>query len=97
MRSTAYQDISDTAVLARDRRVRLLHQVHILYDLLPTTQWIHLAAILVVFGLLFKHVDISLLSSWLGFVFMILLSRIFINSYYKKSVKTLDNSEYWFN
>jgi len=97
MRSAAYQDIKDTAVLARDRRVRLLHQVHILYDLLPTTQWIHLAAILVVFGLLFKHVDISLLSSWLGFVLMILLSRIFINNYYKKSVKTLDNSEYWFN
>lgn len=85
------------ALSADDRRVKLLHQVRILYELLPTTQWIHLAAILVVFGLLLRHVDTSLLSSWLGFVLMILLFRIFITNYYKKSVKTLDNAEYWFN
>jgi len=88
---------ADQALVADARRVKLLHQVRILYELLPTTQWIHLAAILVVFGLLLRHVDTSLLLSWLGFVLMILLFRIFITNYYKKSAKTLDNAEYWFN
>jgi len=97
MRNITYYNSTDRAVSDENRKVKLLHQVNILYDLLPTTQWIHLAAIMVVFGLLFRHVDISLLSSWLGFVLMILLIRIFITNYYKKSVKTLDNAEYWFN
>ena len=97
MRNITYSNSADAAVSDENRKVKLLHQVNILYDLLPTTQWIHLAAILVVFGLLFKHIDISLLSSWLGFVLMILLIRIFITNYYKKSIKTLDNAEYWFN
>lgn len=97
MRGTNISEKFDPDSIKDDRRVRLLHQVHILYNLLPTTQWIHLAAILVVFGLLFKHVEISLLSSWFGFVFLILLSRILINNYYRRSSKTLDNAEYWFN
>jgi signal transduction histidine kinase len=97
MRNISYFNSTDRAVSDENRKIKLLHQVSILYDLLPTTQWIHLAAVLVVFGLLFRHVDISLLSSWLGFVLMILLIRIFITNYYKKSVKTLDNAEYWFN
>ncbi|MEJ2760451.1 MAG: ATP-binding protein [Gammaproteobacteria bacterium] len=96
MRGANYND-PDQAYSADDRRVKLLHQVRILYELLPTTQWIHLAAILVVFGLLLGHVDTSLLSSWVGLVLLILLFRIFITKYYKKSVKTLDNAEYWFN
>jgi signal transduction histidine kinase len=97
MRNITYYNSTERAVSEENRKVKLLHQVNILYDLLPTTQWIHLAAILVVFGLLFRHIDISLLSSWLGFVLMILLIRMFITNYYKKSVKTLDNAEYWFN
>ncbi len=87
----------DLEAVTDDRRVRLLHQVHILYNLLPTTQWIHLAAILVVFGLLLRHVGFFLLSSWLVFVFLILLSRILITKYYKSSTKTLENADYWFN
>ena len=97
MRNITHYNSADLSSSEENRKVKLLHQVNILYDLLPTTQWIHLAAILVVFGLLFRHVDISLLSSWLGFVLMILLIRIFITNYYKKSVKTLDNADYWFN
>lgn len=97
MRNANSVSASGLETLTDDRRIKLLHQVHILYNLLPTTQWIHLAAILVVFGLLFKHLDKSLLTAWLGFVFLILSSRILINNYYRRSTKTLDNADYWFN
>jgi len=97
MRDGYTEDMYDPQSVRDEWRYRLLHQVHILYDLLPTTQWIHLAAILVVFGLLFKHIEISLLSSWFGFVFLILLSRILINNYYRQSRKNPENAEYWFN
>ena len=97
MRNVAYSNNIEQGAQQEGRQVKLLHQVNILYDLLPTTQWIHFAAILVVFGLLFRHVDIALLGSWLGFVLMILMIRIFITNYYNKSDKTLDNAQFWFN
>lgn len=75
----------------------LQHQVKILYELLPTTQWVHIAAIFTVFGLLFKYVDLTTLLIWLGFVVSILVTRIWIHRRYALSRKSIDDSEYWFN
>lgn len=75
----------------------LQYQVQILYELLPSTQWVHLAAILTVFGLLFKYLDLYNLLIWLGFVSSILVSRIWIAKRYQLAKKVPESAEYWFN
>lgn len=76
---------------------RLLHEVRILYRLLPATQWIDVAAVALVFGLLIKYVDITSLLIWALFVSVIISVRISIRERYDSAVLTTENVATWLN
>lgn len=87
----------DPAQLVADPGAKLYLETQILYELLPSTQWVHLAAVIVVLGLLYNHVDFGTLRDWLGFVLLIMTVRVFISIRYERAVDPLERPQYWFN
>lgn len=75
----------------------LVQQVHILYRLLPATQWIDVAAVVLVFGLLLKYVDITSLLTWTVIATIIISVRISIQERYQAATVTEDNVAVWLN
>ncbi len=75
----------------------LVQEVHILYRLLPATQWIDIAAVGLVFGLLIKYINITSLISWSAFVVVIISARISIQERYAAATVTPDNALVWLN
>lgn len=97
MRNNQSPSGRDPARLTDDPGAKLRLETQILYELLPTTQWVHLAAIMVVFGLLLNHVEFARLLDWLGLMLMILCLRVFISIRYERAPKPLERPQYWFN
>jgi signal transduction histidine kinase len=58
---------------------------------------VHLAAIMVVFGLLLNHVEFGTILDWLGLMLLILCLRVFISIRYERAPKPLERPQYWFN
>jgi len=75
----------------------LVQEVHILYSLLPATQWIDIAAVALVFGLLIKYVDITSLVAWSIFAVVIVTARISIRERYSTAAVTTANVKTWLN
>lgn len=75
----------------------LVHEVQILYKLLPTTQWMDIAAVALVFGLLIRYVDIASLLLWSLFVIVIISVRISISERYHATSVTTENVQTWYN
>jgi len=75
----------------------LVQEVHILYRLLPATQWIDIAAVALVFGLLMKYVDISSLVAWSIFAVVIISARISIRERFSSATVTTANVKTWLN
>ena len=66
----------------------LIQQVHILYRLLPATQWIDVAAVVLVFGLLLRYVDLSSLLAWTVIAIIIISARVSIQERYHAATVT---------
>lgn len=64
---------------------------------MPATQWIDIAAVALVFGLLMKYVDLPSLMIWALFVVIIISIRIDIHDRYNSVALTNDNVDTWFN
>jgi signal transduction histidine kinase len=97
MRATQTPSGRDPAQLTADPGAKLRLETQILYELLPTAQWVHLAAIMVVFGLLLNHVEFGALLDWLGLMLLILCLRVLISMRYDRVPKPLERPQYWFN
>ena len=97
MRTTQSPSGRDPTQLTADPGAKLRLETQILYELLPTAQWVHLAAIMVVFGLLLNHVEFGALLDWLGLMLLILCLRVVISMRYDRAPKPLERPQYWFN
>jgi signal transduction histidine kinase len=97
MRTSQSPSGRNPADLIPDPASKLQLETHILYELLPSTQWVQLAAVMVVFGLLLKHVPLGTLFDWLGFMLMIMCTRVLISVRYERAPKPLEHPQYWFN
>jgi len=75
----------------------LIHEVQILYRLLPATQWVDIAAVALVFGLLMNYVDLPSLFVWALFVIAIISIRISITERYNTVTLSPENVNIWFN
>jgi signal transduction histidine kinase len=97
MRTSQSPSGRDPAELTPDPGAKLRLETQILYELLPTAQWVHLAAVMVVFGLLLNHVEFGALLDWLGLMLLILSLRVWISIRYDHAPKPLERPQYWFN
>jgi signal transduction histidine kinase len=80
-----------------DDNTRRVHEVQLLFRLLPTTQSIDFAVVAVIFGLLMKYVSISALLCWTVLVLVILYLRINIAEKHKETVVSEHNVDTWLN
>jgi signal transduction histidine kinase len=87
----------DPARLTSDPETKLRLETEILYDLFPSMQWVHLAAVLVVFGLLLKYVEFGALLDWLGLMLLIMCLRVLISQRYERAPKPVARPQFWFN
>ena len=87
----------NTGAAFDDGRKRLFLQVQILYDLLPSAQWVNISAAILIFGLLAKYVPMFTLITWLGLVVLIVISRMVIADRFRKAGNDIEHVQVWFN
>jgi signal transduction histidine kinase len=76
---------------------RLIHEVNLLYKLLPSTSWIDMAVIVLIAGLLMRYVELNQLILWCLLAFIIMSIRICIGERFNSIVINEKNVKKWFD
>ena len=76
---------------------RLGQEIKILYELLPTSQWVYLLAAVILFAILFQSINQNILLRWFGFFLLVFSLRIILTINYRKSADVTAHVQFWYN